>query len=65
MLKKYGDYRIFLDLKLYDIPNTMLDAIAECQKIGVDMPKSIPAYTVEEAEKIANDLGYPVVVSRQ
>lgn len=37
MLKKYGDYRIFLDLKLYDIPNTMLDAIAECQKIGVDM----------------------------
>ena len=32
------------------------------EKIGVDMPKSIPAYTVEEAEKIANDLGYPVVV---
>lgn len=32
------------------------------EKIGVDMPKSIPAYSVEEAEKIANDLGYPVVV---
>lgn len=32
------------------------------EKIGVDMPKSIPAYTVEEAEQIANDLGYPVVV---
>lgn len=36
-LKKYGDYRIFLDLKLYDIPNTMLDAIMETQKLGVDM----------------------------
>lgn len=36
-LKKYGNYRIFLDLKLYDIPNTMLDTINEIQKMGVDM----------------------------
>lgn len=36
-LKKYGDYRIFLDLKLYDIPNTMLETIIEIQKIGIDM----------------------------
>ncbi|MCE5341474.1 MAG: carbamoyl-phosphate synthase large subunit [Planctomycetaceae bacterium] len=31
-------------------------------KLGIDMPKSDPAYTVEEAEKIAEKLGYPVVV---
>jgi len=31
-------------------------------KLGIDMPKSAPAYTVEEAEKIADTLGYPVVV---
>ena len=31
-------------------------------KLGIDMPKSAPAYTVEEAEKIAEQLGYPVVV---
>ncbi len=31
-------------------------------RLGMDMPKSSPAYTVEEAEKIAEDLGYPVVV---
>jgi carbamoyl-phosphate synthase large subunit len=31
-------------------------------KLGIDMPKSAPAYTVEEAEKIAETLGYPVVV---
>lgn len=36
-LRKHGNYRIFLDLKLYDIPNTMLDAVAECGKLGVDM----------------------------
>lgn len=30
-------FRIFLDLKLYDIPNTMIHAIKECQNLGVDM----------------------------
>ena len=30
--------------------------------IGVDVPRSELAYSVEEAEKIAADLGYPVVV---
>ena len=30
--------------------------------LGIDMPRSAPAFTVEEAEKIAEDLGYPVVV---
>jgi carbamoyl-phosphate synthase large subunit len=32
------------------------------QKLGIPMPDSDPAYTVEEAEKIAARLGYPVVV---
>ncbi len=31
-------------------------------RLGIDMPKSAPAFTVEEAEAIANDLGYPVVI---
>jgi len=30
--------------------------------LGIDMPKSSPAYTVEEAETIAEALGYPIVV---
>ncbi|CAA6825064.1 MAG: Orotidine 5'-phosphate decarboxylase (EC [uncultured Sulfurovum sp.] len=30
-------FKIFLDLKLYDIPNTMADAAEEVAKIGVDM----------------------------
>ena len=36
-LKKRGNFKIFLDLKLYDIPNTMADAAEEIAKIGVDM----------------------------
>ncbi|MBF0117236.1 MAG: carbamoyl-phosphate synthase large subunit [Desulfobacterales bacterium] len=31
-------------------------------KLNIDMPKSEAAYTVEEAEKIAEKLGYPVVI---
>jgi carbamoyl-phosphate synthase large subunit len=30
--------------------------------LGIDMPMSEPAYSVEEAEKIADKLGYPVVI---
>ena len=30
--------------------------------LGIEMPKSEPAFSVEEAEKIADDLGYPVVI---
>jgi orotidine-5'-phosphate decarboxylase len=31
------NFKIFLDLKLYDIPNTMADASEEIAKMGVDM----------------------------
>jgi carbamoyl-phosphate synthase large subunit len=31
-------------------------------RLGIEMPESEPAYTVEEAEKIAARLGYPVVI---
>ncbi len=34
----------------------------EMKKLGVPMPPSMPAYSVEEAEGIANEQGYPVVV---
>ncbi len=35
-LKNLG-YNIFLDLKLYDIPNTMADAAEEIAKLNIDM----------------------------
>lgn len=31
-------------------------------RLGIDMPRSKPAYTVEEAEAIAQELKYPVVI---
>lgn len=31
------NFKIFLDLKLYDIPNTMKTATQECKNLGVDM----------------------------
>lgn len=37
-LKKINpEFKIFLDLKLYDIPNTMADAAYEISQLGVDM----------------------------
>jgi len=37
-LKKINpDFKIFLDLKLYDIPNTMADAAESIMSLGVDM----------------------------
>ena len=31
-------------------------------RLGIDLPKSAPAYSVEEAEGIASELGYPMVI---
>ncbi len=31
-------------------------------RLGIDMPMSRAVSTVEDAEKVANELGYPVVV---
>jgi orotidine-5'-phosphate decarboxylase len=50
-LKKINpDFKIFLDLKLYDIPNTMADASEEIAKLGIDM-FNIHASAGEEAMK--------------
>jgi len=31
-------------------------------RLGIEMPRSMPAYSVEEAEGIAQELGFPVVI---
>jgi orotidine-5'-phosphate decarboxylase len=48
------NFKIFLDLKLYDIPNTMADASEEIAKLGVDM-FNIHASAGEEAMKMIMD----------
>ncbi|MBW1698123.1 MAG: carbamoyl-phosphate synthase large subunit [Deltaproteobacteria bacterium] len=32
------------------------------ERLGIDMPRSQAVYSVEEAEKVAEELGYPVVI---
>jgi carbamoyl-phosphate synthase large subunit len=32
------------------------------QRLGIEMPRSAPAYSVEEAERVAGEMGYPVVI---
>jgi len=61
-------------LKKYDVEviGVQIDAIEQGEdriafketmdKLGIDTPRSKPAYSVEEAEKIALELGFPVVV---
>ena len=60
-LKKLGNFKIFLDLKLYDIPNTMADAAEEIAKLGVDMinvhassGKRAMATVMERLDKLAS-----------
>lgn len=36
-LKEIDDFKIFLDLKIHDIPNTMADVCEEISKLDVDM----------------------------
>lgn len=36
-LREAGEFKVFLDLKLHDIPNTMADAAEVIAKIGADM----------------------------
>lgn len=36
-LKRIDDFKIFVDLKIYDIPNTMADAAEVISNIGADM----------------------------
>lgn len=67
-LKKAG----VLDEYNVEVIGVQLDAIERGEdriefketmdKLGIEMAKSAPAYSLEEAEKIADELGYPVVV---
>ncbi|PAF52840.1 orotidine-5'-phosphate decarboxylase [Helicobacter sp. 13S00477-4] len=49
-------FKIFLDLKLYDIPNTMANAALECAKIGVDMITLHTSSAAEAMEKVMQNL---------
>jgi len=62
VLTKYGVKVIGVQVDAIERGEDRIAFKETMNKLGIDMPKSEPAYTVEEAEKIAEDLGYPCVI---
>jgi len=62
ILEKYGVKVIGVDLDAIKRGEDRIEFKKTMESIGVPMAKSEPCYSVEEAEKIAAELGYPVVL---
>lgn len=62
ILDKYGVKIIGVNIDAIERGEDRILFKEAMDKIGVEMARSAPAYSVEEAEKIASELGYPVVV---
>ncbi len=62
ILKKYNVEVIGVDLNAIKRGEDRITFKETMASIGVPVPHSEPCYTVEEAEKIADKLGYPVVL---
>ncbi|SEM01109.1 carbamoyl-phosphate synthase large subunit [Syntrophus gentianae] len=62
ILEKYGVQVIGVQVDAIERGEDRIAFKETMTRLGIDMPKSEPAYTVEDAEKIAAELGYPVVI---
>ncbi|MCL2751585.1 MAG: ATP-grasp domain-containing protein, partial [Firmicutes bacterium] len=62
VLDKYGVKVIGVQLDAIERGEDRIEFKKTMEKIGVEMPRSLEALTVEQAEKAAATLGYPVVV---
>jgi carbamoyl-phosphate synthase large subunit len=62
VLEKYGVQVIGVNIDAIERGEDRLIFKETMQKLGIDLPKSKIAYSVEEAEKIALELGLPVIV---
>ncbi len=62
ILDKYHVQVIGVDLNAIKRGEDRIEFKATMQALGVPMAKSEPSYSVEEAERIAASLGYPVVL---
>jgi carbamoyl-phosphate synthase large subunit len=61
-LDKYGVKVIGVQLDAIERGEDRIAFKETMNKLGIEMPKSTAVYSVEDAEKIAADLGYPVVI---
>lgn len=62
VLAKYGVRIIGVQADAIERGEDRIEFKATMARLGIPMPKSDPAYSVEEALEIAGRLGYPVVV---
>jgi carbamoyl-phosphate synthase large subunit len=62
VLEKYGVKIIGVAVDAIKRGEDRIEFKATMERLDIEMPKSAPAFSVEEAEKIAQDLGYPVVI---
>jgi len=62
VLKKYGVKVIGVEVDAIERGEDRVIFKDTMNKLGIDMPRSKAAFNVEEAERIAEDLGYPVVI---
>jgi carbamoyl-phosphate synthase large subunit len=62
VLDKYGVKVIGVQIDAIKRGEDRIEFKNTMNKLGIDMPRSDPAYSVEEAEKVADRLGYPLVV---
>jgi carbamoyl-phosphate synthase large subunit len=62
VLDKYGVKIIGVEVDAIERGEDRIAFKDTMNRLGIEMPESDPAYTVEEAERIADRLGYPVVI---
>ena len=62
VLDKYGVKVIGVEVEAIVRGEDRVEFKQTMNQLGIEMPKSEAVYSVEDAEKIAADLGYPVVV---
>ncbi len=62
ILDKYGVQIIGVNIDAIERGEDRIAFKKTMDSLGIEMPKSKPSYTVEDAEQIAEELGYPVVI---
>jgi carbamoyl-phosphate synthase large subunit len=62
VLAKYGVKVIGVNVDAIERGEDRIAFKETMKRLGIDVPRSAPAYSVEEAERIASELGYPVVL---
>ncbi|MBP8304496.1 MAG: carbamoyl-phosphate synthase large subunit [Phycisphaerae bacterium] len=62
VLKQYGVQVIGVQVDAIERGEDRIEFKKTMERLGIAMPQSKPAYTVEEAERVAKELGFPVVV---